>query len=32
MLQRILDGQQTIDDGLAEIEASRQKFLTENAS
>ena len=32
VLQRMLDGQQSVDDGLAEIEASRQKFLTENAS
>ena len=32
VLQQILGGQQSIDDGLAEIEASRVKFLAENAS
>ncbi len=31
VLQRILAGQQSVEDGLAEIEASREKFLTENA-
>jgi raffinose/stachyose/melibiose transport system substrate-binding protein len=30
VLQRILAGQQSVDDGLAEIEASREKFLAEN--
>lgn len=32
VLQRILAGEQTIEDGMAEIEASRQQFLTENGS
>jgi raffinose/stachyose/melibiose transport system substrate-binding protein len=32
VLQQILGGQKSIDDGLAEIEASRVKFLAENAS
>lgn len=31
VLQRILVGQQSVDDGLKAIEASREKFLAENA-